>query len=444
MTMLRSRAKTNTTSDFTQINEYLPNTPSKNYRPKKRGSFSLVFASFLFLLVLGLGLAFHQIFNTSFLSSLSSSSSSSSSQEAPVVISYKLIRGLPYNSTFDPFYACKADGYTGARAAVAPAFSKKGVVDFNVQLSTSLKILIVGDSVGIQFSQALQEAAGANTADRHVVKYAWRDHEGVHLASPVSGGGAVAGFRITGLFRYSQKDNHFQLAPISGGGWMQQHVDMLKEAVVNSTATAAGETKTKPAKGGAGAAEQGNFDVVIHQFPYGWLERPPEIHFTQEALFDAVNTSHHVFGAKTVILQTVPLQNNVFDMKQELINVNNAIFDFSNNYIPPSDGSGVQTVMVMDIAWFSFNLFAHNAAGLKMIPSSHLKILKQRDQKHSYHGAMLKLVDILNPVLDKRMGTNKLYRRIVGHSCAEVVGNSTKDCKGNIYSNDGMHWCMVS
>lgn len=368
------------------------------------------------------------------------------------IISYTLIKGMQIRNTFDPFYACKADKYTGPRIAVSPAFTAPGVLDFQTQITSSLKIMVVGDSVGIQLSQALQESMGAEIQDRHVVKYAWRKHEGVHLAMPVRGGGAAAGYRITGMFNYKQKDNTFQLPPVPGGGWMQEHVNMLKEAMFNSTLTRTRtqtlKSGTKPMKGAVAStrvdAHSSDFDVAILQIPYGWLERPKEEKINSVSLQEALSTSHRVFGAKTVIMQTVPMQNNFENLHQEFLNVNQAISDFVNAYIPPEDGSGVQSVILMDLSFLSMNLFVHNAVGLNMVPAAALNVLKE---PISFREKEVLLVNYLNATLEKRLNCcHPEYKEVVAFSCGVHVAdpNSTKYCQRNIYSMDGMHWCMVS
>jgi hypothetical protein len=356
----------------------------------------------------------------------------------PSIISYKLIRGYQRNNTFDPYYICKADKFFGPRIATSPIFLQKGVLDFDTEISTSLKIIVLGDSVGIQFSQALQEAAGAQMPNRHVLKYSWRKHEGVHLAQPVRGGGAVAGYRITGMFTMKQKDNHFQLAPVPGGGWVQEHVDMLKNAMMNNSKISPSVITEPSLKNSA------DFDVLIMQFPYGWLERPKEQLFTHEIIMEAIHTSYTVFGVKTIILQTVPVQNNVENLHRELVTINNAISDFVKDYIPPKDGSGVQCVMLMDVAFLSLSLFVHNAVGLKLVSTSALDVLHK---PISTREKERELVHYLNSTLAKRLNCcHPEYKEIVAFSCGESVADpsNTKYCQRNIYTNDGMHWCMVS
>lgn len=358
------------------------------------------------------------------------------------IISFTLIHGLEYNNTFDPYYICGPDRFKRNRISTHRALNSKGNTDFQVKISTSLKIIIIGDSVGIQFSQALQEATGAHPTDRHVIKYSWRKHEGVHLASPVLGGGAVAGFRITGMLKEKQKDNRHQLAPTPGGGWMSADVKSLNEALAHSHNKISTSLSGHENEEIRDTREKGNFDVAVFQFPFGWMEKPVADLFTFDALMDAINTCHAQFGAKTVILQTVGMQNNVIDLKSEIVAIYRAIYTFSNTYEPPKDGSGVQKIIVMDVAWLSLSLFAHNAVGLNMVDGSTLQLLNKRDADSAE-----KLADRLNPLLSSRMDCcNKDYQQVVGFSCAEDVDEpqNTKYCKMNTYSLDGMHWCMVS
>jgi hypothetical protein len=97
----------------------------------------------------------------------------------------------------------------------------QSVLDYTTTLSTNLKLLVMGDSVAIQWAQALDEALGAvvtmrdetetngkknhkdNTTSttsttRQVVLRRRRRHEDLTVAGPLRGGGLVAAWRITG------------------------------------------------------------------------------------------------------------------------------------------------------------------------------------------------------------------------------------------------------
>ena len=119
------------------------------------------------------------------------------------IISFKLMRGLRYNNTYDPYMRCFVD----ERASAHSAFERRGALDFSTQISTSLKIIIIGDSVGMQLSQAMQEATVAIRENRQVVRFAYGTTESVHIASPVMGGGAIAGIRMTGMFTAKLMNN---------------------------------------------------------------------------------------------------------------------------------------------------------------------------------------------------------------------------------------------
>ncbi len=164
-------------------------------------------------------------------------------------ISYKVIRNLPFNNTFDTFYKCDQN----KRKSTSKKFNLFNTFDFQIQLTTSYHILFMGDSVAIQMSQAFQEASGIKVDDeRFVLRYSWRDHEGLHIAaSPLKnrmmnsdgefgnfagngdgrGGGVVAGWRITGLLQERQRNNDYQMPPTPGGGWMEIDWRNIKRAL---------------------------------------------------------------------------------------------------------------------------------------------------------------------------------------------------------------------
>ena len=59
---------------------------------------------------------------------------------------------------------------------------------------------MLGDSVGIQFHQLMEEAAGGTWSDRKLYTFAWGAHESVSISAPVQGGGVLGAFRMTGMF----------------------------------------------------------------------------------------------------------------------------------------------------------------------------------------------------------------------------------------------------
>lgn len=188
-----------------------------------------------------------------------------------------------YQDTFNRFYQC------AGRPLLPDALSE--LVDFSVPFSTNLKILLMGDSVSVQFSQALQEMAGANENSRDVVLYSWGEHEGIHLAS-ARGGGLVAGWRL--LHFLSRRGENLDLPNSPGGGWRRDHVHQL----LNHSYIDAFE----------GNRTVESFDVVVFRVPIGWMLYKD---VSEDALNEATNMAIELFGATTVVWTSMSFDNNV-------------------------------------------------------------------------------------------------------------------------------------
>ncbi len=378
------------------------------------------------------------------------------------IINFNVVHDFKYLSKFDSL-TCE----NNVRQAISQRFTQPGAFDFNVEISTSYKILYIGDSVGMQFSQSFQEVAGATTANRKVLRYSWGNNEGIHIASPVRGGGAVGSMRITGMFSEKMKNNYRTMPNNLGGGWMEGDVANLKRALAQMTAD--NETNvmdTKLASNTSCAIKEGLttfdfdqsveenesnncaedfFDVVIHQFPFGWVGKPAQEHITYESIHEAVQLSKRYFGAKTVILQTVPVNNNVIDMVGELEVINNRILNYSTEFQKNSSrfqamgtiNQQVEAVLVLDLGQLSVELFAHNAAKLHLIDIKEDEIDQAIQDKS--------IIRLLDPILAHRTRCcHKKYGQIIGFSCSRnrESKSTIPDCFKTRYSKDGMHWCM--
>ncbi len=117
---------------------------------------------------------------------------------------------------FNHHMSCKEDFIKWHRAAVPNSLlriddrhghSRSGrVLEFTTTIVTSLKIMLIGDSVLVQFSELLDEMLGGlELKSRKVLWHAWKDHSGSTIVAPTRGGGVSALLRMTGLLSLSNK-----------------------------------------------------------------------------------------------------------------------------------------------------------------------------------------------------------------------------------------------
>ena len=377
-------------------------------------------------------------------------------------ISYKLKQHHGFNNTFDIFYKCDLRERKVTSRAFTNAF------DFQVEIDTSYNILYMGDSVALQFAQGLQEATGATYKNRKVLRYSWREHEGLHIAAPVRGGGAVAGWRISGMLKADQRNNDYQMPPTPGGGWMEidwrnirrslaimspfsssveiesQRNDHLHSSQLRCEK--AMETKRKIEFVGMKlplntmedelrGCPEADFDVAIFQIPFGWLPKPSLNSISYEIIDETIQQLHYMFGAKIIIIQNVPVGNNLQNFHSEMIPINNIVKNYTDAFKYDLGGKGnatkdgIKAVLNMDMASFSISLFQENAASLGLIDSN----IENSTT----------LINQLNGLLQNRTECcHYAFPQIIGFTCAQVVANMTKKCTRTIYSNDGHHWCQ--
>lgn len=213
-----------------------------------------------------------------------------------------------------------------------------------------------------------------------------------------------------------------------------------------------------------------NFDVAIFQVPFGWFTKPRSDAVTYNTIDETVQLLHSLFGAKVIILQTVPVGNNLQNFETELIAINNVIQNYTDTF-QYKDGmndydddeeeeknknkdedegkeksenenedndidDSIQAVLLMDMARFSIELFKHNAASLGLITLDPTNNNNNEDDEKF-------IIDQLNPLLQFRTGCCHYYfPQIIGFTCAQNVKNMTRHCTRTKYSMDGHHWCL--
>ena len=196
-------------------------------------------------------------------------------------ISYELVKDLPLRAVYDIKENEELSCHDESGLLPEP-FQAPGLLDFSTLIDTNLNILYVGDSVGVQFAQILQEAT--HPIKRETIRYAWKaPFESSHIALTPSGG-TVAGTRVTGLMTNRTRNVREWLPNSAGGGWLTRDIREMKRLNRHwrQTEDVAGkfgrgrspceegevegaENATFPSKEEYPCEEQ-DFDVVVHQF----------------------------------------------------------------------------------------------------------------------------------------------------------------------------------
>lgn len=335
-------------------------------------------------------------------------------------IMYEFIRGNydAYNYTFDPIKVrCRKD----TSRTPLPIPSEVDVTDFRARIKTNLNILFIGDSVGTQFAQSFQDAAGAKRAQ--VIRYAWGPHKLSHIAR-VEGGGKVAGLRVTGFFLEQRMNDVRRVAPFPGGGWWEHDVREMKRLVhhwrkitslndlmnlqqqeeeqdeqlnhqqgeddyYKYTETDSRSDKNLNAKEEDEYQQESSslsnststtcpcckqdekkFDVVVHQFPAAWIyessfKKLLHESMTEQAINKSITDTIKFFCPKTIIVQTVPIMNNVFSAL-EYVETNRNIFNVVHKF---RETNHQVTILVMDLAALSTSFVLQNALSIGALSS---------------------------------------------------------------------------
>jgi len=313
---------------------------------------------------------------------------------------------------------------------------------------------------------------------------------------------------VTGLMLEQRRNDRRGVAPNAGGGWLEYDVREMKrlmnhwrpvEAIVsgygegtspceNNTSDSPNPATRSNETNSTYSCEQTDFDVVVHQFAVsigivaankliyicfficyssiiftiyfhhmqaGWLVRGRPLwksfyeQISWDAIDDTVRLAFDYLGATTVILQTVPIHNNVNDMN-ELRIVNQRIWkyarDFNNSTLTTN---GIQRkVLVMDVAAFSVSLFLQNSMSMGLISNKTGEELQMKMKQSTDFDEYLNLtVSLDSIILNQRLAQKRpkyKFRCIIGHVCGEAVPDNTPEgvCKKSIITDDGMHWCM--
>jgi len=314
-----------------------------------------------------------------------------------------------YSDTYNLYYRCGED-----RGPLPIPLNSHKVLNFTTTVTTDLNIIIMGDSIAVQLGQGFQEASGTADENRHVYRYSWGTHEGLSIAAPVRGGGAVAFWRIVDMWR--RKNEGKPLPNLSGGGWLRQDAITLlnhsfcreQSELDNCTTSHQFFTKVKV------------FEVLIFWVPAGWIGYAS---VDEQSLKETVLMAEEFFQAQAVIFVAPGFTNNANSL-EEVELASRRIRTFSNIWWErrsnddTKNGTGsVKFVEILEFGNFSISLLKANAEAIGYNASDEKQLVYE-------------------------MLCCQRYNMRIAQVCAERVTSGSKSCKKNLLSLDGMHLCM--
>ncbi|KAL7549848.1 hypothetical protein ACHAWF_013107 [Thalassiosira exigua] len=324
-------------------------------------------------------------------------------------------------------YTCGDD-----KADLPPSLSPRSVLGFTATIATDLKVVHLGDSLGQQFVQGFDASVLGSGYDGHRVALQEYTYEGgiyshhcLSVAAPIRGGGISSYWRVTDLI---SKDNmrkeaactKEELKDKQTAGWsMRQSLELVsfKYRYANNET----EKVHHPV---------GPFDAVIMRIPHGWMDVPD---ITRERLEEAIHLAHENLGVQTVVVTTLPFNNNVLTASdwEGIHEINDMIRTLAREWTPASDGKGIKWMLVQEFGDFANQILWQSARHLGYDPSP-------SDATPRRDGWELSGTDFL---LDRLPLAKRKWPPSIPMVCAERPAGK-KDCVRNRISTDGMHWCV--
>jgi len=327
---------------------------------------------------------------------------------------------VPYPDKFlsVSHYMCRDKG------DLPPSLSRRTILNFTTTISTDLKILFFGDSLGLQFSQSFDATVLSEGEEHfHTVLREFSNgpnnifrHHCLVITAPIRGSGVSAYWRNSGLISKSNMVPTPQCKEKERvrGGWSptNQGMELLRQSYFARNQTSV----------------VGSFDAVVMRIPHGWITLDL---ITKERIIESINLYNQYLGVETVIVTTLPLNNNVktpSDWKN-IIKVNNIIRDIARNWTLPHPGNeGVRWVLVQEYGNFTNQILWTNAQHL---------------------GYNVSMPDFSLKDGWEEQGVEFLLDRLPSSTWAPAIpmvcsnhSRGSENCILNKISPDGMHWCM--
>ena len=336
-------------------------------------------------------------------------------------------------------------------------------VNFTTSVSTNLNLIFIGDSIMSQFAQVFDSAAIREGESRRTLHYALgRDANLVHDCQTMvrtRGGGVSAHWRTT-RFLLEESRVPFAHCKHNWKAWSEvQALTFLNQKVdggfhsphMQATRCQYGVCRHDGDPSRTGRVNE--FDAAIYRAPLGWIALND---VTEEDIVKTLRTSHRLLGARTFIVTTQPLSNNVQGMEEWplLIKFNRMLRRVASEFTRNS--TEIDYVLVMELGNLTSQLMMHNAKHIGFdvtLPmtfatedrecDSQEEVLLERVQYGTWPPSFAQvcsnqtLMDDGNcPRNRLSPGTSQLSRQLTSD---ETICQLTLP---EWISEDGMHWCM--
>ena len=380
-------------------------------------------------------------------------------QNHTIRISFRLYNqldeGLPTKFLSVKPYMCGSSN----KGPLPTTLSQSTILNFTTAISTNLKIVHVGDSLSQQFVQAFDATLLEKSYDynRHVLaEYFYEgkiySHNCLSVAAPIRGGGVSSYWRITDLLSQINRRKEAQCAKEELQlkqriGWsniqsiqLVEHrytLDLDESVVKEILDTRVPQPMPKPLE-----LTVGRYDVAVLRIPHGWIDI---VDITRDRIIEAINLSHDNLGVDTVVITTLPLNNNVLtsDDWEGIYKINVIIRDVAMNWesIRHSSSSekkkrGVKYVLVQEFGQFTNEILWKSAQNLGIYNN-----ISSLDSDTKHNGWELSGTSFL---LDRLPLAKRKWPPSIPMVCAQPPGVNEKSnaCIRNRISSDGIHWCI--
>jgi hypothetical protein len=260
-------------------------------------------------------------------------------------------------------------------------------------IRTDLKILFLGDSLAWQFHNLWSEAI--NGTIQEVVNN--NGNSMYSIAKEQNSSGIAVGYRLTDLFLNRTEEGIVGRLKSNKSWSKNETTTMLLETTANN-----------------------KFDAMIYRIPLGWIT---EEDISEELFLESLQTAHQVFGVTCIVLVTPHFTNNVNTVKDwnALMKVRRLLSKVVREWEPSSEYGNLQHVVLFDFGRYTDLIMEENA-----------KLIGYPTQGRPQQNYTMERLDFGCFV----------HPPSIIQACGELAVPGQCQCKRNMLSADGMHFCM--